>query len=238
MQMKSVSIEEFLVLDIETAASCSCYEEMEEGWQQLWFEKIKRQLSEEENVSMFYRQRAGVMAEFGKVICICIGRFVCGDTSKLETTLFYGNDEKVLLNDFIYSLKSMEGNKLIFAGHNIKEFDIPFLCRRMIVNNIEIPACMNFQNTKPWETQMFDTFQYWRFGDYKNFTSLKLLAKTLDVPSSKDDIDGSMVGALYWESNAMQQELNMIRIAEYCKKDVIATANIICKLLHIKKPLD
>ncbi len=233
--MKSIPIEDFMVLDIETAAACSSYEEMEEGWQQLWFEKVKRQLPEDENAAMYYQHRAGVMAEFGKVICICIGRFAGEDNSKLETTLFYGNDEKVLLSDFIHAIKGLNESKLVIAGHNIKEFDIPFLCRRMLVNNIEIPACMNFQNSKPWESKLFDTFQYWRFGDYKNFTSLKLLAKTLNVPSSKDDIDGSMVGALYWESNALQQELNMIRIADYCRKDVIATANIILTLLHKKK---
>ena len=124
-------------------------------------------------------------------------------------------------------------NKWSFTGHNIKEFDIPFICRRLIINGLTIPPFLDFQNMKPWETNMIDTFQYWRFGDYKHYTSLKLLAAALNVPSPKDDIDGSMVGGLYWEPDKQQQEENLKRIAVYCQKDVVTTANILLRFKNL-----
>ena len=118
-------------------------------------------------------------------------------------------------------------NKWSFTGHNIKEFDIPFICRRLLINGLNIPPFLDFQNMKPWETNMVDTFQYWRFGDYKHYTSLKLLAAALNVPSPKDDIDGSMVGEVYWV------EKNLERIVTYCQKDVVTVANIILRFKHL-----
>ena len=119
-------------------------------------------------------------------------------------------------------------NKWSFTGHNIKEFDIPFICRRLLINGLVIPPFLDFQNMKPWETNMIDTFQYWRFGDYKHYTSLKLLAAALNVPSPKDDIDGSMVGDVYWK------EKNLERIVTYCQKDVVTTANIVLRFKNLQ----
>ena len=225
--------EELIVIDIETASAFSDFDSMDFQWQELWVEKNKRQFTDISDASSFYQQRAGVMAEFGKIICICIGYFTREAEEKMITKLFFGDDEKLLLNDLLLSLNSLRKKKIVFAGHNIREFDLPFICRRLLVNKIIIPEFLNIQNTKPWDNMMLDTFQYWRFGDYKNYTSLKLLAKVLDVPSSKDDIDGSMVGALYWESDVIQKERNLMKIAEYCQKDVEASVAILFRLMSV-----
>ncbi len=223
--------DELLVIDIETASEYSSFEEMGEEWKELWVEKISK-TKEDVCVSDMYHLRAGVMAEFSKIICISIGYFHSLSEMKFKIESFYGYDEKKLLDTFLsFMIKISEIKcKWNFAGHNIKEFDIPFICRRLLINNLAIPAFLNFQNKKPWESTVLDTFQYWRFGDYKNFTSLKLLAKALNLPSPKIDIDGSMVGALYWEKNMANRRLNMIRIANYCSKDVETTMRIIFKL--------
>jgi DNA polymerase elongation subunit (family B) len=222
--------EELIVIDIETAASFPDYDSMDFQWQELWVEKNKRQINEQTGASEFYQQRAGVMAEFGKIICICIGYFSGNGDTPMTTNLFFGDNEKLLLHDLIKSIYQLRKKKIVFAGHNIREFDLPFICRRLLINNIPIPEFLDLQNTKPWDNTIIDTFQYWRFGDYKNYTSLKLLAKVLDIPSSKDDIDGSMVGPLYWETDSIQKEINLIRIASYCQKDVEVTAKILFRL--------
>jgi uncharacterized protein YprB with RNaseH-like and TPR domain len=153
----------------------------------------------------------------------------------LHLKSFFGDDEKWLLHDFISALSQLESGKgsRSFAGHNIKEFDIPFICRRLLVNGLGIPPSLDFQNRKPWETNLIDTFQYWRFGDYKQFTSLKLLAAVLGVPTSKDDIDGSRVAGLYWTKDPLEKENNMRRIVSYCQKDVVTTGNIILRFQNI-----
>ena len=225
--------EELIVIDIETAASFPDYDSMDFQWQELWVEKNKRHLNEYLDASECYQQRAGVMAEFGKIICICIGYFSGNGDRPMTTNLFFGDNEKLLLHDFIKSIYQLKKKKIVFAGHNIREFDLPFICRRLLINNIPIPEFLDLQNTKPWDNTIIDTFQYWRFGDYKNYTSLKLLAKVLDIPSSKDDIDGSMVGPLYWETDSIQKEINLIRIASYCQKDVEVTAKILFRLIGL-----
>lgn len=222
--------EELIVIDIETASSYPDFNAMDFQWKELWIEKNKRQLNEHIDASEWYHQRAGVMAEFGKIICICIGSFSENGNVPMTSYLFYGDDEKLLLNDFIKSIHQLKKKKIVFAGHNIREFDLPFICRRLLINNILIPEFLDLQNTKPWDNNIIDTFQYWRFGDYKNYTSLKLLAKVLNIPSSKDDIDGSMVGPLYWETDSIQKEINLTRIANYCQKDVEVTAKILFRL--------
>jgi DNA polymerase elongation subunit (family B) len=228
--MQNIRLENLLLIDIETVSEYATFNELNEDWQELWQEKVQRQLPEETSPAEFYPQRAGVMAEFAKVICISVGYFRReGKAFQLRVKSFYGDDEKKLLQEFIEALKKMEANnnKWSFTGHNIKEFDIPFICRRLLINGISIPPFLDFQNMKPWETNMVDTFQYWRFGDYKHYTSLKLLAAALNVPSPKDDIDGSMVGDVYWE------EKNLERIAVYCQKDVVTTGNIILRFKNL-----
>lgn len=228
--MQNIRLENLLLIDIETVSEYATFEELNEDWQVLWKEKVQRSLPEDVTATEFYPQRAGVMAEFSKVICISVGYFKReAKAIQLRLKSFYGDDEKILLQDFIAALQKMEinSNKWSFTGHNIKEFDIPFICRRLLINSLQIPPFLDFQNMKPWETNMIDTFQYWRFGDYKHYTSLKLLAAALNVPSPKDDIDGSMVGDVYWK------EKNLERIVTYCQKDVVTTANIILRFKNL-----
>lgn len=229
--MQNIKTEDLIVIDIETASVSASFNLLEEKWQELWEEKTIRILPEGITAQEFYPQRAGVMAEFSKIVCISIGYFIREQQLKIRVKSFYGDDEKKILDDFLQTVSKIESfnNNWCFAGHNIKEFDIPFICRRLLVNNMRIPPYLDFQNMKPWETNIVDTFQYWRFGDYKNFTSLKLLAAAMGVPSSKNDIDGSMVGELYHTGNAQEKEINMKRIATYCQKDVVTTANIILR---------
>ena len=197
--MQNIKTEDLIVIDIETASVSASFNLLEEKWQELWEEKTIRILPEGITAQEFYPHRAWVMAEFSKIVCISIGYFIREQQLKIRVKSFYGDDEKKILDDFLQTVSKIESfnNNWCFAGHNIKEFDIPFICRRLLVNNMRIPPYLDFQNMKPWETNIVDTFQYWRFGDYKNFTSLKLLAAAMGVPSSKNDIDGSMVGELY-----------------------------------------
>ncbi|MBK6634000.1 MAG: ribonuclease H-like domain-containing protein [Chitinophagaceae bacterium] len=228
--MQNIRIENLLLIDIETVSEYATFNELNKDWKQLWEEKVQRNLPEDTTAADFYPQRAGVMAEFAKVICISVGYFKReGKELKLRVKSFYGDDEKMLLQDFMAALQKMEinNNKWSFTGHNIKEFDIPFICRRLLINALTIPPFLDFQNMKPWETNMVDTFQYWRFGDYKHYTSLKLLAAALHVPSPKDDIDGSMVGDVYWKENDLE------RIVTYCQKDVVTTGNIVLRFKNL-----
>lgn len=228
--MQHILTQNLLFIDIETVSEKATYQNLTENWQELWTEKTQRILPSENTVAEFYEQRAGVMAEFAKVICISIGYFKYeGEVMQLRIKSFYADEEKKVLQDFIATLNQMEiqNNKWCFAGHNIKEFDIPFLCRRLLINGMPIPEYIDFQNMKPWETNSIDTFQYWRFGDYKNYTSLKLLAAALGIASPKDDIDGSQVGEVYWKENDLQ------RIVTYCQKDIITTANILLRFKNM-----
>lgn len=225
-----IPLENFLVIDIETVSAKKDFEALDFDWQHLWEEKVTRSLPENYTIGAYYPQRAGVMAEFAKVVCISIGYFKKEkDHYQFRVKSLFDHDEKELLKSFVSTVNQLEAvhNRWCFTGHNIKEFDIPFLCRRLLINGLAIPGYLDFQNMKPWETNLVDTFQYWRFGDYKNFTSLKLLAGALNVPSPKDDIDGSMVGQVYWNEN------DLVRIATYCQKDVVTVANIILRFKNL-----
>lgn len=223
--MLQIIPENLIFIDIETVSASSDFENLEKHWQELWKEKTKFNLPESVTIEDYYKLRSGVMAEFSKIVCISIGYLKVDENKQLRIKSFYGDDEKILLQDFINTISQMHSTNIrwSFAGHNIKEFDIPFLCRRLLINGLVIPDYLDFQNMKPWETNLIDTFQYWRFGDYKNFTSLNLLAASLNIPSPKDDIDGSKVGEVYWKENDLK------RIVVYCQKDVVTVANIILR---------
>jgi 3'-5' exonuclease len=224
-------LEHFLIIDIETVSEKKDFTHLADDWQTLWQEKVQKIVPENSTIEIFYNQRAAVMAEFAKIVCISIGYFNTQKELQFRVKSIAGRNEKEILELFIATITQLETihKKWCFTGHNIKEFDIPFICRRLLINNLPIPSYLDFQNMKPWETNLIDTFQYWRFGDYKNYTSLKLLAASLQIPSPKDDIDGSMVGKVYWE----EEDIN--RIANYCEKDVATVANIILKFKN--KPL-
>jgi 3'-5' exonuclease len=221
----TMPVENFLIIDIETVSEKKNFETLDEDWQQLWQEKVSKIVPENFTVAEFYPQRAAVMAEFAKIVCISIGYFNKQQQLQFRVKSIASHDEKEILNQFIATINQLEliNNKWCFTGHNIKEFDIPFICRRLLIQGLPIPSYLDFQNMKPWQTNIIDTFQFWRFGDFKNYTSLKLLAASLQVPSPKDDIDGSMVGKVYWQDGDLE------RIALYCQKDVATVANIILK---------
>jgi len=231
-----------LFLDIETVSGVASYNDLDDTFKELWQIKsrsvLKRwngeDISEEEHVET-YLDRAGIFAEFGKIVCISVGVVYRDKESKqlsIRLKSYAGKDEKKLLEDFSELLKQYYNNPNIhfICGHNIKEFDVPYICRRMVVNRLPFPKLLDITGKKPWETKhLLDTLELWKFGDYKAYTSLKLLAATLGFPSPKDDIDGSMVGRVFWE------EGDIDRIAHYCEKDVLATAQLF--LRYQLKPL-
>lgn len=213
-----------IFLDIETVPGESSFMLLSEDWQELWTKKSARTIPPEITPGDFYQQQSAIYAEFAKIVCISFGYYrSSGSERKLRIKSLFGTDEKELLSNFCEILSGFEKHHKawIFAGHNVKEFDLPFLSRRMLINGLSIPASMNFQNMKPWEINVVDTMHYWRFGDYKNYTSLELLATTLGIPSPKSDINGSQVGEVFWK------EKNLKRIVEYCQRDVATVANII-----------
>lgn len=226
--LNSVHLTDLLFIDIETAPLCKDYADMSEAEQVLWYEKKGRQKGDDETDETFYFANAGVFAEFAKTICISVGWFMEDrDFSGLKIQSFSGHDEMKVLKEFVQFLsKTMASNKnKQLCGHNIKEFDIPFLCRRLLINSMDLPDYFEqLQAKKPWEAGLLDTMDLWKFGDFKSFISLKLLAYSLGIPSPKDDISGKDVGRVYW----LQQDLERIKI--YCQKDVAAVAQIILKL--------
>ncbi len=224
--MQQIQLENLFLIDIETVSEKEDFHLLDEGWKELWTEKISRSLPPDMNAEEYYPMRAAILAEFAKVACISFGYFKKeNDEWKLRIKSLYSENEKEILDQFNATLKQLHSNNhsWIFTGHNIKEFDVPFLSRRMLVNNISIPSYIDFQNMKPWDTPVLDTLHLWRFGDYKHYTSLKLLAAVLGIPSPKDDIDGSQVGHVYWK------EKNLERISIYCEKDVVTVANIMLR---------
>ncbi|RTL60928.1 MAG: 3'-5' exonuclease [Sphingobacteriales bacterium] len=220
-----------LVLDIETVPQFAVYDQLNTEWKLLWADKISKIMPESVSPAEYYLQKASIMAEFGKVICISTGFFYEDKGQRLCFRLksLYGHDEASILSQFVELVNTYSRlhKDFQFAGHNIKEFDIPYLCRRMIINGINLPDYLLLSGKKPWETNMADTMQLWKFGDYKHFTSLKLLAACLNIATSKDDMDGSMVRSVYYE------EQNLKRIVDYCQKDVVTTAQILLRLRNM-----
>ncbi len=228
-----------LFLDIETVPGHSDFEELNEELQELWGIKcrnILRKTADElefDEIADQYGQRAGIYAEFGKIVCISVG-FLTRQPESNEPLLrlkSYANHmEAGLLDDFSELLNKHFNNpdKFAICGHNIKEFDIPYICRRMLVNQLPFPRMLDIAGKKPWETKhLLDTMELWKFGDIKNYTSLRLLAAIFDFPSPKDDMDGSDVASVYWE------ERDLDRIASYCEKDVLATAQLFLKMKRL-----
>jgi len=221
--MNNIDLQHILFLDIETVSGVASYDELSEQMQYLWADKTKWQRKEEVSPADYYSDRAGILSEFGKIVCISVG-FIHYQEGVKEFRLrsFYNHDEAVLLGEFAELLmRSYFSNpKQLLCGHNSKEFDIPYICRRMLINGVSLPPILQIAGKKPWEIQHLDTMELWKFGDYKHYTSIKLLCEIFNIPTPKDDIDGSRVGSVYWEGNDLK------RIAKYCEKDVLATAQI------------
>jgi len=225
--MANFSGNNILFLDIETAPQYPGYQALPPEWKELWDIKsntLSKYHEGQTNESLY--PRAGIYAEFGKIICISCGVLQGnGDQRKLIIKSFCCEDEKDLLRQFADMLnKWSPGEPKQLCAHNGKEFDFPYLCRRLVINQLSIPAILNVTGKKPWEVTHLDTMELWKFGDFKSFTSLNLLAYTLGIPTPKDDIDGSMVGDVYWV------EKNLSRIVTYCQKDVITVAQVLLRL--------
>jgi len=222
-----------LFIDIETVPVQPDHHLLTEGMQKEWARKAKqlRNVPEENaDPAMLFGERAGVFSEFAKVVCIGFGSLQEQNGKwQMRLKTITNNDEKVLLNDFCTMLARFAEHfkDMRFCGHNIKEFDIPFLCRRMIINAVQLPECMQLYGRKPWEVSHIDTMDMWRFGDYKNFTALSLLAEVLGIPSPKSDLDGSMVAGVYWHDK------DLPRIASYCLQDVYTSAKVYLRLAGI-----
>jgi uncharacterized protein YprB with RNaseH-like and TPR domain len=211
-------------LDIETVPEEDNFNALDEEMKFLWEQKTQYQRRDEYTPEDFY-ERAGIWAEFGKIVCISVGYFANkSDIRNFRVTSFFG-EEKKILKDFANLLDThFNGAQHLLCGHNAKEFDFPFIARRMIINQIAIPNKLNLFGKKPWEIPHLDTLELWKFGDYKHFTSLKLLTKILGIPSPKGDIDGSQVAHVFYI------EKDIDRIVTYCEKDVIAVAQIFLRL--------
>ena len=210
-----------LFLDIETVPQYQYWDDVPESFQRLWSKKAASFITTDESDINQYG-KAGIYAEFGKIICITVGMFLSKEEKAVFRMKSYASaDEKKILTEFASMLRrfSGEGNKTLCA-HNGKDFDFPYIARRMLIHGIKLPAMLDNAGKKPWEIKLLDTMELWKFGDYKHFTSLDLLTQLFEIPTPKDDIDGSQVAHVFYED----QDLD--RIVKYCEKDVVAIAQL------------
>lgn len=225
-----------LLIDIETVPMVQALSDLEPQWQSLFCHKISKTVPEPPDLALEWRKKAGILAEFGRIICLSVGFLYQDDAGEwcLKLKSLAGDDEVEILDNFTRLCERMEQihPTFRFAGHNIREFDIPYICRRMLINHLPLPQCLRLHDRKPWERPMFDTMGWWKFGDHKNYVSLSLLTQVLGIPSPKHVMDGSMVQDVYY----LQQDLPAI--TRYCEDDVTAVANIILRYhqLPLLKP--
>jgi hypothetical protein len=221
--VSKLAIDTILFLDIETVPQQESFDQLDAIDQELFTGKTKYARKDEFSPHEFY-ERAGIWAEFGKIVCISVGYFVNRSHLEFRVTSFKG-DEKELLIEFSELLNThFSETRHLLCAHNGKEFDFPYIARRLLIHQLDLPQKLNLFGKKPWEVPHLDTLELWKFGDYKHYTSLKLLTRVLGIPSPKDDIDGSQVRDVYYK------EHDLDRIARYCEKDVVAVAQIILKL--------
>ena len=223
--INKLNLENILFLDIETVPEVQHFSELDKVKQDLWELKSKYQRKDDFSAEEFY-SRAGIWAEFGKIICVSVGYFSnYKDTRTYRVTSFSGNEVKILKDFKELLISHFSESKHLLCAHNGKEFDFPYIARRMIINGLKLPYKLNLFGKKPWEVPHLDTMELWKFGDYKNFTSLKLLTNILNIPSPKDDIDGSEVYDVFYIDNDID------RIVNYCEKDTIAVAQVLLRFI-------
>ena len=216
--LQTIPIEKVLFLDIETVPQVGNWQHLDEPTQNLWDKKTRLQRKDDFTPEEFYKERGGIMAEFGKIICISVG--IIEKSEKIIIKSFYGDDEKQLLEEFGDIFNRPKLRDVILCAHNGKEFDFPWIARRFLINGMHPPKPFQLFGKKPWEIQHLDTMELWKFGDYKSYVSLELLAHVFGIPTPKDDIDGSMVASIYYI------EKDLFRIVQYCEKDVLTLANV------------
>lgn len=220
--IQNIPLEKILFLDIETVPQAGQWEDLSGEEQKLWDKKTLHQRGNDVSAEDFYLQRGGILSEFGKIICISVGMLEKNGTLKIKS--FAGHDEKKLLTEFGEIFNTPRLREVILCAHNGKEFDFPWIARRFLINGMQPPLPFQLFGRKPWEIPHIDTMELWKFGDYRSFVSLELLAHVFGVPTPKDDIDGSMVSSIY------HIEKDLPRIVKYCEKDVLTLANVFRKM--------
>lgn len=223
--LDKVPVEKILFLDIETAPQVYKYEDLDEKGKTLFELKTRFQKKEDNTYAELWDQRGGIFAEFGKIVCISVG-FVHDTRTGREIRMksYFHDDEETLLKGFVELLEDSGSRFPILCGHNAKEFDFPYICRRMLINGMKIPPILDLAGKKPWEIPHLDTMELWKFGDFKAFTSLALLCHVFNIPTPKDDISGADVARVYYE------EKDLPRIKLYCEKDVVALIQLFLRL--------
>lgn len=224
--LTKVQVEKILFLDIETVPQTYSYQDLEEKTRELFNAKTRFSQSEEKSFETLYNERGGILAEFGKIVCISVGMVRENNLNKtIRLKSFAHDDEETLLKQFKRLLdEHYNSPSHILCGHNAKEFDIPYICRRMLINGVALPSILDIAGKKPWEINHLDTLELWKFGDYKAFTSLALLCHVFQIPTPKDDISGADVARVYYE------ESDLPRIRHYCEKDVVALIQLFLKM--------
>lgn len=220
--LQNVNPQNILFLDIETVPQHKDYSALNDAELLLWGKKAKVLARGEDIAAEDMYDRAGIYAEFGKIVCITVGALRgTGADRQFRLKSFASHDEKELLagfNNMVGQHYNSPAHHL--CGHNGKEFDFPYIARRTIINRMKLPGPLDIAGKKPWEISHLDTMELWKFGDFKAYTPLALLAHCFGIPTPKDDIDGSDVGRVYWEENDLE------RIVTYCEKDVLTLANV------------
>lgn len=226
------SLRNILFLDIETVSSQKDFLQLDERLQKAWVKKALLLDPGCTNPSNAYFEKAAIYAEFGKVLVIGIGYFHENQSGDLcfRTKALANDHEETLLQSFLEVLHGFEHKDIVLCAHNGKEFDFPYLCRRLLVNGLPLPSCLQMSGQKPWQVRHYDTLDMWKFGDRKHFTSLELLAAVFGIPSSKTSIDGSQVNSKYYNENGLEL------IADYCRQDVIVLAQLFLKLNSLSLP--
>ena len=222
--LDQIRLEKIIFIDIETVPLFPNYELLSDKWKSLW-DKKAGYIAKDDQTSVELYERAGIYAEFGKIVCISLGiiREVEGKRT-FRVKSFIDNDENTLLTNFSELLKQhFRSTDYLLCAHNGKEFDFPYIARRMLVNGIKLPFLLDTAGRKPWEIQNLDTLQLWKFGDYKHYTSLDVLTTLFGIPTPKQEIDGSDIARVYWEDKDLD------KIKEYCQRDVVAIAQLILK---------
>lgn len=219
--IENIKNEDILFLDIETVPQYTDYAQAPNEFKEFWDKKAKKIGNDNQTPEELFL-RAGIYAEFGKIICISAGLIVNkGDQLFFRIKSFANDDERILLTGFADMLdKFSSKQQATLCAHNGKEFDFPYIARRMLINGVKLPALLDVAGKKPWEVKFLDTMELWKFGDFKHYTSLNLLAYVFNIPTPKDDIDGSMVADVYYK------EKNLERIVKYCEKDVLTVAQL------------
>jgi len=224
--LERIPLEKILFLDIETVPQVYQFQDLNEKGQSLFEQKNRFQVGPEKGIDQVYNERGGILAEFGKIVCISVGMVHdSGQGRAIRLKSFYHDDEETLLKQFKRLLEEHYNTPYhLLCGHNAKEFDIPYICRRMLIHGIALPSILQIAGKKPWEINHLDTLELWKFGDYKSFTSLSLLCHVFQIPTPKDDISGADVARVYFE------EQNLERIMIYCEKDVVALIQLFLRL--------